>query len=109
MDYIDCIEINDSYIELIISLYSIYYPNEHKVKIKFVNVFNKERVHRYFQSILDDSEPNGEIGCRIQTLHFDEKKESIKGNVYIFINTDWEGSLRIHCKEFSEHDYEIHS
>jgi hypothetical protein len=100
--YIEGIEISDNNVSLSIFLYSLTYPDTPKVRVNISGILNFESVKKYFQAILEEADPGEEIGCRVEAMHFDEKKESKENDLYIFLKTDWKGAIRVHCNLFSE-------
>ena len=100
--YIDEVEVNADRIIFSVVLYSLYYPDSPKVTVELSGIYNQKNVENYFKSILAESE-DGEIGCQVEAMFLDEKKESADGNFYIYLKTDWEGAIRIHCSKFNEH------
>lgn len=100
--YIDTIDIQDDNVVLSVILYPLTYPVSPTVRVEFLGIFNQKTVSKYFQNILSESDVDGEIGCGVETLHLDSKKASARGNIYIYLKTQWEGSVRIHCRDFNE-------
>ena len=102
--YIDSIEIGETYISLIIPLYEIFYKEKPIVKLTIKNIFNFEKSKLYFSKILLSAEPNGEIGCRINSINYHTKKESTTKNKYIYVDTDWEKEITVHCTNIQEEE-----
>lgn len=100
--YIDKVDIQDDNVVLSVVLYPLTYIVSPTVQVEFLGIFNQKKVSEYFQNILSESDVDGEIGCVVETLHLDLKKKSVTGNIYIYLKTQWEGSVRIHCREFHE-------
>ena len=101
--YIDCIEIlDDNTIRLRVVLYSVYYHDTNSVSITFAGIFNEEKTKQYFKAILRNADSPTDIGCGIQRLDYDSKKESVQNNLYLHLITNWEDKITIHCKSFFE-------
>ena len=85
---------------IIIDLYSIYYPEKPRIVLRFGGVFNFDKIKTYFEDIIAEADDEY-IGCRIDDFQYDTRKESKENDLWLFLETDWSGPIRIHCSKIS--------
>ena len=96
------INISESQVQLDIQLYPLQYPTLPIIKLEIIDIYNFEKVSSYFQNILIESEKDEDegygIGCRIDSIHFNQNKVSIDQHLHMIISTDWCGPIKIHSQ-----------
>lgn len=95
-------------VALVIDLYPIFYPDKPRIILRFGDIFNYEKVRKYFDRIVAEADKDEEyyIGCRIDSFQFDTQKTSRVNNCWFFIETAWCGKLRIHCSKMTMNQIE---
>lgn len=87
-------------VTFVIELYPIAYPDKPQVILRFSGIFNYEVVEAYIRQIKVEGDEDY-IGCRIDGLQYDTKKQSTDKDKWFFLETDWCGPLPIHCAEMT--------
>ena len=66
-------------------------------------IFNDESVAKYVASVTVDAadDPDAYL-ARCDVIHLDTKKPSNDGDIYVFLELDHFGPIRIHCQHISE-------
>jgi hypothetical protein len=85
---------------IIIDLYSIFYPENPRIVLRFGGVFNFNKLETYLVELLAEA-ADEYIGCRIDAFQYDTKKVSKEDDLWFFFETDWRGPIRVHCSKMS--------
>ena len=89
-----------SFINLFRKPVTVHYPNKPRVCLRFGGIENFDTVKHYVDTIQEEADDDY-IGCRIDSFHYDTKKESRAGNYWFFLETSGSGAVRIHCSNMS--------
>lgn len=95
-------------LELDIQLYEIFYPNKPVVKLIVSGIFNLEKANGLVQAMVSDPFEDDWLGYRVNAFHYDQKRESTKENLYLFLDVEHNKPVNIHCKKINfVESYEI--
>lgn len=85
-------------------LYSVFYPQEHRVSVRLTEVFNFKSFGTYLAPICSeqDADPSDSNLGTCESFHVDSKRVSSDGSLYFFLRIAGHGSFRIHCRAVSE-------
>lgn len=84
-----------------VGLDTVWNPGITSVLFRFGGIHNFEKTNKYFASVAaETSELDGRL--RIDAIHLDHKKSSKSGDVFVFIQMERVGHMRIHCQNISE-------
>ncbi|MBW4683289.1 MAG: hypothetical protein KME19_24860 [Microcoleus vaginatus WJT46-NPBG5] len=84
-------------VTLHIILYSVYYEGGPSVQVRFGAITNFDSVSAFFSKIVDEESNEEEGYIRIDTLHYDKRKQSTAGKLFFCLASDWKGEIKIHC------------
>ena len=87
---------------LVFALYPIFYPEPTTVTLRFGGLFNDDATSRFVDSINAEPVNDDSYLARCNTIQFDAKKPSKDGDIYVFVDLEYFGQLRIHCKHLTE-------
>ena len=93
------IDEKDSNVSLYIELYSIYYPEEPAMEVKFIAVENLDKFKSYLLELKKDLD-TGDYAFGIDNLQYDYKKDSEIGKLYFFLELG-DRNIKIKCKDFT--------
>ena len=88
-------------VNLSVCLDTVWNPDHEQVELRLGGIFNFDSAAKYFRGVAaETSEVDG--GPTIYALHYDEKKTSKEGDVYVFLDICVAGHFRVHCKNVTE-------
>ncbi len=97
---IDC-NFFDNRLIINVQLYEIFYPAKPSVRLTFSGIYNVEKLMKFHEAINSDEAQPGWNGTRINAFHYDTKKISKDGDLYLFFDADYADPITIHCRQFS--------
>jgi hypothetical protein len=89
-----------------VDLYSIYYPGDRKVKLRFGGILNFETVSCFAEKLRSGLEEDREFSWRIDGFQYDTKEPSSSNNLYFFLQVEHLGGIRIHCSKMTVNEGE---
>ncbi len=87
----------------VFDLYPIFYPDKRTISLRFGGILNNDSVAKYVANVTADAadDPDAYL-ARCDDIQLDAKKPSKDGDIYVFLELDHFGPLRIHCQHLSE-------
>ncbi|WDQ16157.1 hypothetical protein [Rhodopirellula sp. P2] len=86
----------------VFALYPIFYPECPTVTLRFGGLFNDDATSRFVAAINAEPVDDDSYLARCNTIQIDAKKPSNDGNIYVFVDLEYFGQIRVHCKHLSE-------
>ncbi|MEM6473971.1 MAG: hypothetical protein AAF802_30750 [Planctomycetota bacterium] len=86
----------------VFALYPIFYPELTEVSLRFGGLFNDDAASQFITSINAEPVDDDSYLARCNTLQLDAKKPSKDGDIYVFVDLEYFGQIRIHCQHLSE-------
>ena len=87
----------------VFDLYPIFYRDKPTVALRFGGIFNDQSVAAFVAAInADPKDDDDAYHARCNIVQLDAKKPSKGGDVYVFLDLDHCGQIRIHCQHVSE-------
>ena len=87
---------------LVFDLYPIFYADKPTVTLRFGGIFNHESTAKFVASVNDDAHDPDCYLTRCNVIQIDTKKPSKDGDIFVFVDLDHYGQIRIHCQNLSE-------